>query len=501
MEIAPPVYADMRIIGTNASFTSAESVSTKKTTRGKKKATAHEQAVLLSSATSQATAAARSILVSGGTQETALSTARAAAESVLLPNSSESFSVFSSKRQAKQQAQVVSSMALLQALSYTTSNASGTNIFMPTPTKSPTAPPVVISQNLLSRRMDELSSVGHSESIDGSTYASGKTSSYTKKLIARSNQGLPPRSCFSPPLKNNSPKSNNSPKAIPPKHSPERWSPNLDTSRRKISESKEAREQNSDESFRPEHLVKEPCSSFDTEDRSLSVGSEDHSAEFTERDSEEEVKNRRSSDDAFDDLDGQKSEQPVVSFGSMFVDGMLCGGCHGQNNNPEDRDDMSGDHQSHYSRRTDETTSRDGNEGMQSSKQSPTSPSRRFRARGRWMPNSPGTKKNNRSQPSFPSSEHDPSREESYVKDSAKGPSGKTLRKKSDRKKNNQNTIDKVLMEKLVLHALNADVDESTTKNFGPSGAASYSPSTTSSRKTQESRASRFSKWIRRKNN
>eukprot|EP00977_Amphora_coffeiformis_P029323 scaffold40021_cov206-Amphora_coffeaeformis.AAC.1 len=52
-------------------------------------------------------------------------------------------------------------------------------------------------------------------------------------------------------------------------------------------------------------------------------------------------------------------------------------------------------------------------------------------------------------------------------------------------------------MEKLVLHALNTEVDASTIKNFGSYGAESYAPSTASSKKTHLSRATRFSRWIR----
>eukprot|EP00977_Amphora_coffeiformis_P019907 scaffold7611_cov183-Amphora_coffeaeformis.AAC.2 len=431
MEVSPPEYPDVHIIGNNASFASAESMSTKKTTKGKKRATAHEQAVLLSAATSQATAAARSILLSGGTQETALSTARAAAESVLLPNSAEKFSVFSSKRQAKQQAQVISSMALLQALSYTTSNASGTNIFMQTPTKPAPVPPAVISsQNSTSRRVDEISSVGNSDSFDGNFV--GKTNSGSSRaVVPRSNQGLPPRPS---PLKT-SPKTRNSPKE---KAQTERQSPKKPAPRRKNAISRETSKQKDTErnslqlvassgsgnssfakrrarvvvkkrirvntsdvpeddlayeSGHPEELAEE-ASTFDTEDHS--VDTEDHSAFYTEEEYEEEVKNRKSSDDAFDDLQAHKKERPVVNFGTMIVDGMLCGGCSGPNHKPEDRDDMSGDHQSNYSRHTDES-SRDGNEDMRSLKeQSTPSPSRRF-GRGSWISNSPRAQKKTKS--------------------------------------------------------------------------------------------------------
>jgi len=78
-----------------------------------------EEAELLSKATSQAMIAARSIMMSGGSEATALSTAKAAAQSILVPNTSEMEGspylgkMFLSKRKAKRQAEVVASMALL----------------------------------------------------------------------------------------------------------------------------------------------------------------------------------------------------------------------------------------------------------------------------------------------------------------------------------------------------------------------------------------------------
>jgi hypothetical protein len=77
------------------------------------------EAVLLSRATSQAMIAARSIVLSGGSQQTALSTAKAAAQSILAPHLSESDSVaatgkrFLERRKGKRQAEIVASMALL----------------------------------------------------------------------------------------------------------------------------------------------------------------------------------------------------------------------------------------------------------------------------------------------------------------------------------------------------------------------------------------------------
>ena len=84
------------------------------------------EAELIQKATQTAIVAARSILMSGGTEESALKTAKTAAESVLNPAGSESGSVSASsignafsgrKRKAKRQAEVVASMALMSATS------------------------------------------------------------------------------------------------------------------------------------------------------------------------------------------------------------------------------------------------------------------------------------------------------------------------------------------------------------------------------------------------
>lgn len=85
------------------------------------------EAELIQKATQTAIIAARSILMSGGTEETALKTAKAAAESVLNPAGSDSDTVsgkstlgsaFGGKRRkAKRQAEVVASMALMSATS------------------------------------------------------------------------------------------------------------------------------------------------------------------------------------------------------------------------------------------------------------------------------------------------------------------------------------------------------------------------------------------------
>jgi hypothetical protein len=85
------------------------------------------EAELISRATQTAIVAARSILLSGGSEEVALKTAKAAAESVLNPQASDSDTISGRstlgsafggrKRKAKRQAEVVASMALMSASS------------------------------------------------------------------------------------------------------------------------------------------------------------------------------------------------------------------------------------------------------------------------------------------------------------------------------------------------------------------------------------------------
>eukprot|EP00540_Astrosyne_radiata_P000819 CAMPEP_0116828742 /NCGR_PEP_ID=MMETSP0418-20121206/3816_1 /TAXON_ID=1158023 /ORGANISM="Astrosyne radiata, Strain 13vi08-1A" /LENGTH=523 /DNA_ID=CAMNT_0004457647 /DNA_START=267 /DNA_END=1838 /DNA_ORIENTATION=- len=80
--------------------------------------TTSSEAILLSRATSTATLAARSILESGGTEQTALRTAKAAAQSTLLvgdTTKSTKMARMMRKRRAKRQAEVVASMALVSA--------------------------------------------------------------------------------------------------------------------------------------------------------------------------------------------------------------------------------------------------------------------------------------------------------------------------------------------------------------------------------------------------
>ena len=75
---------------------------------------------LLSQATSQATIAAKSILSSGGTEKTALKTAKAAAQGVLMGNEKDLGNGpkgMLRRRKIKQQAEVIASMALVSASS------------------------------------------------------------------------------------------------------------------------------------------------------------------------------------------------------------------------------------------------------------------------------------------------------------------------------------------------------------------------------------------------
>lgn len=90
------------------------------------------EAQLLTQATNTAMVAARSILMSGGSEEVALKTAKAAAQSVLAAsgNDNESTSGFSGtsflrRRKAKRQAEVLASMALMSVASSARSTKSG----------------------------------------------------------------------------------------------------------------------------------------------------------------------------------------------------------------------------------------------------------------------------------------------------------------------------------------------------------------------------------------
>jgi len=77
--------------------------------------TSTDDAVIISQATAQAAQAAKAILNAGGSELTALKTAKAAAVSALMPQSDEVAGIGSSflrRRKMKRQAEVVASMAL-----------------------------------------------------------------------------------------------------------------------------------------------------------------------------------------------------------------------------------------------------------------------------------------------------------------------------------------------------------------------------------------------------
>lgn len=122
------------------------------------------EAQLLSQATNTATVAARSILLSGGSEEVALKTAKAAAQSVLIPmqNDGETFSTrsttFLRRRKAKRQAEVVASMALMTAASNV---RSGTNPEWDTLTTStdPIQRPNGSTRNFSARSLQDETSV------------------------------------------------------------------------------------------------------------------------------------------------------------------------------------------------------------------------------------------------------------------------------------------------------------------------------------------------------
>ena len=100
---------------TNSSASHGSRLSTSFGKTSSRKPTEAEEAELLSQATAQAMTAARSILLAGGSESTALSTAKAAATSILAPSSTdhEYGKSFLGRRKGKRQAEIVASMALL----------------------------------------------------------------------------------------------------------------------------------------------------------------------------------------------------------------------------------------------------------------------------------------------------------------------------------------------------------------------------------------------------
>jgi hypothetical protein len=87
---------------------------------------------LLANATAQATIAARSIMVSGGTEGTALKTAKAAAQSVLLTHHEKLIGSgpkgFVTRRKIKKQADIIASMAIVSAFNSIHNNQWGNNL-------------------------------------------------------------------------------------------------------------------------------------------------------------------------------------------------------------------------------------------------------------------------------------------------------------------------------------------------------------------------------------
>ena len=99
----------------------APSVAPSTTSRRSRVMTDAEEGEVLSQATAQAMSAARSIIMTGGTQSTALTTAKAAAKSVLMPKKVGGVKPplvpaqrgFFGRKKSKQQAEIIASMALV----------------------------------------------------------------------------------------------------------------------------------------------------------------------------------------------------------------------------------------------------------------------------------------------------------------------------------------------------------------------------------------------------
>ena len=118
------------------------------------------EAELISRATQTAIVAARSILMSGGSEEVALKTAKAAAESVLNPMGSDNDTVSGRsslgsafggrKRKAKRQAEVVASMALMSATSGIRPAGSGLSM-----SEWDSGPSLPYGRNIITFRHDE----------------------------------------------------------------------------------------------------------------------------------------------------------------------------------------------------------------------------------------------------------------------------------------------------------------------------------------------------------
>jgi hypothetical protein len=348
-ESPPPRNAP--VIPVSGSFTSTD---TKKLGRqGRRKATPQERAVVVSKATAQATAAAKSILSSGGTHDTALSTARAAAESVLVLRNGDKLFVFSSRREAKQQASVVASMALLSAQAATnkfpSKNQAEATQFMQAPTPETTShassrrkPPSVVRQ---SSKAGEFSSVGGGSF--GNSYDSKPSKPLRKERSQKSTQ-LPPSGKMpfpKPPMRQASkPKPSNQKNAIDDYFSRrrvpevERSFDNLDTS----SPDEE------DPIFVP------PVTSGPGNDDRSEADSEEHSLESSDEDS-------LAVDNTVEDNNEENQENPTresLNIGKMLYERIFCSPFN-DNGKGREKDDFSRDHQSPYSRHSDESSQDD----------------------------------------------------------------------------------------------------------------------------------------------
>lgn len=506
----PPAYATT--IQDAGSFASMESRKTHRQSR-KTKPSAHEQAVILSTATNQATAAAKSIFMSGGNQDTALSTARAAAEAVLLPRSTELAPMFSSKRQLKQQAHVVASMALLAAQASTNSFGDGSSTNPPSVAGSRKNPPSVIQSSARSLNIGPLASFTTSADEDSAA-----------KTHTRQTPAAPLSLSQRPPQHQNQPSQRVSQILQQHKRTPlHGMSPRrgqgetfLNRKQAQAQESQYGVHADVDVDGRgdepaftgPSILVGESSQSYDTEEENCD------SVDFTDDDAS--IGNSASSD-AFEnvetgqnekDKEGQKQqdkskETAALSFGSMFCGGGLaCSPAHGK---AEERDDMSGDNRSQYSRHSEEF-SHHGKDQIDT----PVARSKASKWRGtarkpmtpkRKTPKSRVTPKKSRKNSDSEGKQDDveasvffSKTEDALLQRKIKDSKSRNSTKKPDKKR-------KESMEKLVLRAMAADdlmFDDNQSICFSTGEKSSR---TASSKNTSggASRASRLSRWMRRK--
>ena len=447
LETAPQPPNGEDVISEAASLASLDPGA--KRPKGKRKVvSAQQRAMALSNATSQATAVAKSILQTGGTAETALLTARAAAESVLLSSSNSILS----KRQAKQQAQIVASMALLTAQTAHTETISHDS------TSGSLNPPSVIQQASTSRR-EELSSVGFGESVTNTEVPKEKEKE-SKKCRTRLNPSNQVQ--FPPSLKAvggtsnpfSSPRNPLSPQP-PNSSSKEVNAPN----KRKENVTKEMPDKDPVHIILPKTMPPlEHPNSYDSDD--------EHSRSLGKTDEEGRSITSLDYDYGFSDLD-ENPRNSLLSIGKILADGMFCGPSHCDfpTRGGEERDDLSADLQSQDSRRQSTDFSHKENK-----------------------PNSPSSKKDEISKGSkrvtikeLPCSNSD----------STDSKSKKSIRKKQIKES----------MEKVVLRALATGETSVTRIDSQPSGDESpnnRSQYTCSSKKSMNSKASRLVNWMKR---